>query len=131
MYQTTRPCRPAGRFSGNLVVSMRPFPPEHVAQAIAVTTRFPKMHGAPIHIGHPQALGIEDLARPDFGDAVTIRSGEVPLFWACGVTPQVALLNAACELAITHSPGCMFVTDWKDDSIPATPSPLSERAAKP
>jgi uncharacterized protein YcsI (UPF0317 family) len=114
MYRTSRDCRTAGRFAGKLVVSMRPFPPEHVAQAIAITSRFPTMHGAPIHVGDPRELGIEDLARPDFGQPVTIRPGEVPLYWACGVTPQLALQNARCELAVTHSPGCMFVTDWKD-----------------
>jgi uncharacterized protein YcsI (UPF0317 family) len=114
MYRTSRRCRPAGRFSGNLVVSMRPFPPEVVEQVVAITGQFPTMHGAPIHVGDPAALGIGDLARPDFGDAVTILPGEVPVFWACGVTPQLALAEARPELAITHSPGCMFVTDWKD-----------------
>ena len=114
MYRTALPCKPAGRFAGNLVVSMRPYPRELVEQVVAVTSRFPTMHGGPIHIGDPAALGIADLARPDFGEAVTIHPGEVPIFWACGVTPQVALLDAQLELAITHSPGCMFVTDWRD-----------------
>ena len=75
------------------------------------------MHGAPVHVGDPQGLGIADLSRPDFGDAVALRAGEVPVFWACGVTPQVALVEAGCELAITHSPGCMFVTDLTDDAF--------------
>ena len=114
MYRTSRVCRPAGRFSGNLVVSMRPFAPRQIEQVIAITGRFPTMHGAPVHVGDPAGLGIVDLAAPDFGDPATIAAGEVPVFWACGVTPQLALLNARCELAITHSPGCMFVTDWKD-----------------
>ncbi len=114
MYRTSRDCRPAGRFSGNLVVSMRPYLPEQVEQVMAVTARFPAMHGAPVHVGDPGALGIEDLARPDFGEAVTIQPGETPVFWACGVTPQLALLQARPEVAITHSPGCMFVTDWQD-----------------
>jgi uncharacterized protein YcsI (UPF0317 family) len=114
MYRTALPCKPAGRFSGELVVSMRPYPPELVEQVVAVTSGFPTMHGGPVHVGDPAVLGIRDLARPEFGDAVTIREGEVPVFWACGVTPQVALLNAKLELAITHSPGCMFVTDWLD-----------------
>ncbi len=114
MYRTSQACQPAGRFRGNLVVSMRPLRPEHVEQAIAVTRRFPTMHGAPVHVGDPGALGIADLARPEFGEAVTIYPGEVPVFWACGVTPQLALLETQPELAITHSPGCMFVTDWKD-----------------
>jgi uncharacterized protein YcsI (UPF0317 family) len=121
MYRTSRACQPAGRFRGNLVVSMRPFAPEAVERVVAVTERFPTMHGGPIHVGDPQALGIADLARPDFGDAVTIRAGEVPMFWACGVTPQVAIVEARSELAITHSPGCMFVTDWRDRDFEARP----------
>jgi len=114
MYRTALPCRPAGRFAGELVVSMRPYPPALVDEVVAVTSRFPTMHGGPVHVGDPAALGIHDLARPDFGEAVTIHQGEVPVFWACGVTPQVALLGARLELAITHSPGCMFVTDSRD-----------------
>ena len=114
MYRTALPCQPAGRFTGELVVSMRPYAPELVERVVEVTSRFPTMHGGPVHVGDPAALGIRDLARPEFGDAVTLRDGEVPVFWACGVTPQVALLNAKLELAITHSPGCMFVTDWLD-----------------
>jgi uncharacterized protein YcsI (UPF0317 family) len=114
MYRTGRACQPAGMFSGPLVVSMRPYPPAQVEQVIAVTRRYPRMHGAPVHVGEPAALGIADLARPDFGDAVTIRPGEVPVFWACGVTPQLALTAAGLDLAITHSPGCMFVTDLDD-----------------
>ncbi|MEX0677158.1 MAG: putative hydro-lyase [Pirellulales bacterium] len=114
MYRTTLACQAAGRFGGNLVVSMRPYRPEAVEQVIEITSRYPTMHGAPVHVGDPGAIGIGNLAQPDFGDAVTIYSGEVPVFWACGVTPQVALAEARCELAITHSPGCMFVTDWRD-----------------
>jgi uncharacterized protein YcsI (UPF0317 family) len=114
MYRTSRACQRAGRFAGNLVVSMRPFPPEQVEQVIAITSRYPTMHGAPLHVGDPAALGIADLDRPEFGESVTLRPGEVPLFWACGVTPQLAIRDAGCPLAITHSPGCMFVTDWKD-----------------
>jgi uncharacterized protein YcsI (UPF0317 family) len=114
MYRTNCANRPAGRFAGNLVVSMRPFPPQAVERAIEISGRYPTMHGAPAHVGDPGAIGIHDLARPDFGDAVTIQPGEVPVFWACGVTPQVALAEAGLDLAITHSPGCMFVTDWLD-----------------
>jgi uncharacterized protein YcsI (UPF0317 family) len=114
MYRTNVECRPAGRFRGKLVVSMRPYPAEAVERVSEITARFPTMHGAPLHVGDPQALGIADLSRPDFGDAVTIGEGEIPMFWACGVTPQVALCQAGCELAITHSPGAMFVTDWRD-----------------
>jgi uncharacterized protein YcsI (UPF0317 family) len=114
MYRTSRRCQRAGRFAGNLVVSMRPFAPEAIERVIAITSRYPTMHGAPLHAGDPAVLGIGDLARPDFGQAVTIHPGEVPVFWACGVTPQLAIREAGCELAITHSPGCMFVTDGKD-----------------
>ncbi len=111
MYRTQVPCRSSGRFAGPLVVSMRPFLPEQVDTAVEVSGHFQTMHGAPIHVGDPAVLGIEKLDQPDFGEAVTVRDGEVPVFWACGVTPQLALLAAKCELAITHSPGCMFVTD--------------------
>ena len=114
MYRTNIDCRPAGKFAGPLVVSMRPFPPRDVDRARAASAAYPAMHGAPIHAGDPQAIGIADLARPDFGDAVTIRDGEIPVFWACGVTPQLALAAACPELAICHSPGCMFVTDLSD-----------------
>jgi len=111
MYITNIPCRPAGVFSGNLVVSMRPYPEAEVPKAIAITARFPSVHGAPIHSGDPAAIGIRDLAAVDFGDSVELKPGEVPVFWACGVTPLVALRNAQLPLAITHSPGHMFVTD--------------------
>jgi uncharacterized protein YcsI (UPF0317 family) len=114
MYRTNVECQPAGRFRGKLVVSMRPYPPAAVERVAEITGRYPTMHGAPIHVGDPRALGIEDLSRPHFGEAVTIGPGEVPMFWACGVTPQVALCNSGCELAITHSPGSMFVTDRRD-----------------
>ncbi len=93
---------------------MRPCPRQQVDEVIRITGRYPTMHGAPVHVGNPAELGIDDLSRPDFGEPVTIHPGEVPLFWACGVTPQVAICTEACEFAITHSPGCMFVTDWKD-----------------
>ncbi|MFO0896204.1 MAG: putative hydro-lyase [Pirellulales bacterium] len=121
MYRTNRVCAAAGKFSGNLVVSMRPFRPEHVELAHKITARFPRMHGAPVHVGDHAELGIEDLGRPDFGDAVTVHPGETPVFWACGVTPQLALAAARCELAITHSPGCMFVTDLRDSEFEETP----------
>jgi len=117
MFRTNRPCRAAGRFSGPLVVSMRPMTPALAIQAVQVTARYPGVHGAPIHIGAPAELGIKDLARPDFGDAVLLRPGEVPVFWACGVTPQCALMEARLPLALTHAPGCMFVTDVKDESL--------------
>ncbi len=117
MYRTNRPCTVAEPFSGWLVVSMRPFEPEAVEQVIAVTERYPRMHGAPVHVGDPAALGIADVMRPDFGDAVPIREGEVPVFWACGVTPQLALEQARLDWAVTHSPGCMFITDRSDEEF--------------
>jgi uncharacterized protein YcsI (UPF0317 family) len=111
MYRTAIDTVPAGRFSGKMVVSMRPFLPADVIRAIQICSRFPAVHGAPVHIAQPDAIGISDLARPDYGDAPTISDGELPVFWACGVTPQVALEAARPPLAITHSPGCMLVTD--------------------
>jgi uncharacterized protein YcsI (UPF0317 family) len=117
MYRTAIACQPAGRFAGPMVVSMRPYRAEQIEQVIEITSRYPTMHGAPLHVGDPAALGITDLVRPDFGDAVTIHEDEIPVFWACGVTPQLALLAAAPEIAITHSPGHMFVTDWKEEAF--------------
>ncbi|HUY91106.1 MAG TPA: putative hydro-lyase [Pirellulales bacterium] len=117
MYRTSIACRAAGRFAGPLVVSMRPYRPEQIDRVREISGRYPTMHGAPIHVGDPQALGIEDLSRPEFGEAVTIEPGEIPAFWACGVTPQLALAAARPELAITHSPGCMFVTDLRDEAF--------------
>ena len=114
MYRTDRPSQAAGPFGGNLVVSMRPMPPADAERAAAVTARFPDMHGAPLHQGDPAALGIADLARPEFGDAVDLHPGDVPVFWACGVTSQTALEAARLPLAITHAPGCMLVTDLRE-----------------
>jgi uncharacterized protein YcsI (UPF0317 family) len=96
---------------------MRPYRPEQVEAVVEVTKGYPAMHGGPVHMGDPAALGITNINKPDFGDAVTIADGEVPVFWACGVTPQLALLAAKPEIAITHSPGCMFVTDLRDDAF--------------
>ena len=111
MYRTNVACASAGVFAGPLVVTMRPLTPAQAIEAVVITSRYPQAHGAPVHFGDPSTIGIADLTRPDFGEAVTMHPGEVPVFWACGVTPQVALMNAKLELAITHSPGCMFVTD--------------------
>lgn len=111
MYRTNQACHPAGPFWGNLVVSMRPMKPKDAIRAIQICTRFPSVHGAPVHFGDPSQIGIEDLSNPDFGDSVTIAEGEIPVFWACGVTPQVALENARLPLAFTHAPGHMLVTD--------------------
>lgn len=117
MYRTNIPCASAGVFRGPLVVSMRPMTPAQAVQAVQVTSRYPNVHGAPVHWGDPAAIGITDVARPDFGDPVEIRAGEIPVFWACGVTPQCALMEARLPIAITHSPGCMFVTDLRDDAL--------------
>lgn len=112
MYKTSILCKSAGRFIDTaMVVSMRPFSPENAMKAIAVTREFPGVHGAPVHMGDPGAIGINDLDKPDWGDPVTIEKGEIPLFWGCGVTPQVAAMTAKIPIMITHSPGHMFVGD--------------------
>lgn len=117
MYITNIPTVPAGVFSGPMVVSMRPIPHDQVVRAVQVTSRFPGVHGAPVHIGDPAAIGIGDLAHPDYGDAVDIYEGEVPVFWACGVTPQAAAVQSRPSLMLTHSPGHMFVTDVRDEHL--------------
>ena len=122
MYVTDRQCEPGGDFAGPLVVSMRPMPVALVEQARRITEAYPQAHGGPIHAGNPAGLGIADLGTPDFGDPVDIHAGEVPMFWACGVTPQLAITNAAPEIAITHEPGHMFITDLPADSRPGEPS---------
>jgi uncharacterized protein YcsI (UPF0317 family) len=114
MYRTDVQCRPAGRFHGEMVVSMRPIPADRVAEAAMISGRFPSVHGAPVHVGDPAGIGIEDLAAPDFGDPVEVRPGEVPVFWACGVTPQAAVMASHIPFAITHAPGYMFVSDAAD-----------------
>ena len=111
MYRTTIACNPVGPFSGNTVVSMRPFLAADAIRAIEISSRFPAVHGAPIHIGDPSLIGIQDMSQPDFGDAVTIKPNELPVFWACGVTPQIVLEQAQPPFCITHSPGSMLVTD--------------------
>lgn len=117
MYRTNRPCKEAGPFGGPLVVSMRPMTPGQATEAAEITRCYPRAHGAPVQIGDATALGIQDLEQPDFGDPVEVRPGEVPVFWACGVTPQAALAAAKPEIALTHSPGCMFVTDLRDSEL--------------
>lgn len=116
MYRTTLPCESAGRFEGTMVVSMRPFELEEAERAAEITKNYPMAHGAPIHIGDYTILGIEDLHNPEFGEPVTMSSGQVPVFWACGVTPQIAIANAKPPLAITHAPGHMFVADITSES---------------
>jgi uncharacterized protein YcsI (UPF0317 family) len=117
MYITNRPCKPAGVFHGPMVVSMRPIPPSQVVRTVQITSRFPDVHGAPVHMGDPAALGIQAISRPDFGDAVTIGPDEVPVFWACGVTPQAVMMQAKPELAITHAPGYMFISDRRESEL--------------
>jgi len=117
MYRTSRMCRSAGRMSGPLVVSMRPVAPEQVADAVRITSRYPSVHGAPVHVGDPAALGIADLAAPDFGDPVDIQPAEIPVFWACGVTPQAAVMQTRPPLAIGHAPGHMLITDLRDAEL--------------
>ena len=111
MYVTNRACNSAGVFKGPLVVSMRPMLPTQAIRAVEVTSRFTKSHGAPVYWGNPEEIGIKDLWKPDYGDSVSIHESEIPVFWACGVTPQQAILNAKPEIAITHAPGHMFLTD--------------------
>jgi uncharacterized protein YcsI (UPF0317 family) len=113
MYRTNVACAPAGRFSGEMVVSMRPIRSRDVAKVVEISGRFPQAHGTPVHVGNPHALGILDLSKPDYGDAVEIRDDEVPVFWACGVTPQWVAQRSGLALCITHAPGKMFVTDLK------------------
>lgn len=114
MYNTNIPCVSAGIFSGNMVVSMRPIPHRLVPVAVEITAQMPRVHGAPVQIGCPEAIGIQDIAKPDYGDMVTIRDGEVPVFWPCGVTPQNVVMNSRPDFAITHAPGHMFITDVKN-----------------
>ena len=116
MYRTDIDCSPAGRFASKMVVSMRPMIPSDAIRAIQICTRFPAVHGAPVHFGDPARIGVRDINQPDFGDAVTIREDEVPVFWACGVTPQVAVEQAR-PFCITHSPGCMLVTDQPNSHL--------------
>ena len=117
MYKTNIPCIDAGIFHGNMVASMRPIPQKDVVRAAQVTSRFPAVHGGPIHIGNPEAIGISSITQPDFGDAVTIREGEVPVFWACGVTPQSIAMETKPAIMITHAPGHMFITDIRDEKL--------------
>ena len=117
MFNTNIALEPAGKFHGNMVVSMRPIPDDLVVKAVNVTAAMPRVHGAPVHIGNPEAIGIKDIFSPDYGDSVTINEGETPVFWACGVTPQNAVIQSKPPIAITHSPGHMFITDVKNVSL--------------
>lgn len=117
MYRTSILCTPTHRLHGSVVVSMRPIRTTMLDRVIEITARYPLAHGAPIHIGDPLELGIRDLEQPDWGDAVAIADDEVPVFWACGVTPQAVIMEVQPEIAITHAPGHMFLTDWRDTAI--------------
>lgn len=117
MFNTNIPLKQAGKFSGNMVVSMRPIKSSQIATAVNVTKRLPGVHGAPIQIGNPAEIGIYDLANPDYGDAVTINENEIPVFWACGVTPQAAVMASKPKFAITHSPGHMLITNISNKEL--------------
>ncbi len=110
VYRSNIDCAPAGRFHSRLVVSMRPMPPGLVAAATVITSAHPEVHGGPVHVGSPAALGITDLDAPDWGDRVVMEPDDVPMFWACGVTPQQAAMDAGVDLMISHATGHMFVT---------------------
>lgn len=117
MFITNIDCNEAGIFKGKMVVSMRPIPKDKVVKSVLVSGSMPKVHGAPIHIGNPEEIGIKDINKPDFGDKVTINEGEVPVFWPCGVTPQSVIMNVKPEIVITHSPGHMLITDIKNVNL--------------
>jgi uncharacterized protein YcsI (UPF0317 family) len=117
MYRTNIPTVPAGVLHGPLVVSMRPLKPADAIRAVQITSRYPSVHGAPVHIGLPEAIGIFDLGRPDYGDAVPVGADELPVFWACGVTPQSVIAQVKPEFCITHAPGCMLITDLRNSNL--------------
>jgi uncharacterized protein YcsI (UPF0317 family) len=117
MYRTNIACGSAGPFAGPLVVTMRPFKPKDAIRAVQITTRFPAVHGAPVHLGHPHLIGISDLAKPDYGDPVPVEPDELPVFWACGVTPQAVIAAAKLPFAITHAPGLMLITDLQNKAL--------------
>jgi uncharacterized protein YcsI (UPF0317 family) len=117
MYLTNIACDPAGRMHGNMVVSMRPLPPDQIVRAVTATAAMPRVHGTPVHIGDPSLIGIADVNRPDFGQAVTIRPGETPVFWACGVTPQSIVMESKPPFAISHAPGHMLITDVRNSLL--------------
>jgi uncharacterized protein YcsI (UPF0317 family) len=117
MFRTNIACSAAGPFAGPMVVTMRPFKPADAIRAVQITSRFPSVHGAPVHIGLPGSIGIADLAKPDYGDPVPVEADEIPVFWACGVTPQSVIAAAKVPFAITHAPGLMLVTDLRNKAL--------------
>jgi len=118
MYETDRPLQPSGPFSGNLVVSMRPIPLCDIDRVVELTRPLDFAHGEPVHVGSPEDLGISDLSLPNYGDAVEVRDGEAPVFWACGVTAQSVAKTGRIPLMVTHAPGHMFITDLKTADLP-------------
>lgn len=116
MFRSNIDTVPAGPFRGKMVVSMRSIPADRVDEAANISRGFPLAHGAPVHVGDPAEIGIADVSRPDWGDAAPVKDGEVPMFWACGVTPQVAIEAAGVPLCITHKPGHMLLTDVPEDA---------------
>ncbi len=119
MFRTAIATVPAGPFRGPLVVTMRPYRAADAIRAVQITSRFPSVHGAPVHLGDPALIGIHDLSKPDYGDPVDVRDGELPVFWACGVTPQAAIEQARCAFCITHAPGAMLITDLLNQQLAA------------
>jgi len=117
MFVSSIPCKSAGVFHGPLVVTMRPIPSDKVTQAVQITSRYASVHGAPIHIGDPSTIGVKDLRKPDFGDPVTLKKKEVPVIWACGVTPQAVVMKTKPDLCITHAPGHMFISDLLNEEL--------------
>ena len=117
MYLTGVDCVPAGKMSGKMVMSMRPYLPKDAIKAVQLSGAIPQVHGAPMHLGDPSLIGIRDINKPEFGDAVVIKNGEIPVFWACGVTPQSVVMNSKPAFAITHAPGYMLVTDTKNANL--------------
>jgi uncharacterized protein YcsI (UPF0317 family) len=119
MWRTNIACRPAGMFHGPMVVSMRPIKPSHLSKAVTASARFPGAHGAPVHIGAPEAIGVADINEPHYGDPQHFDAGDISVFWACGVTPQAVALASKPPFMITHSPGFMFVTDLRNSQLAA------------
>jgi uncharacterized protein YcsI (UPF0317 family) len=119
MYRTSIPCAPSGPFRGPMVVSMRPLKPADAIRAVQITSRFPSVHGAPVHLGFPEGIGIKDIAKPDYGDVVEVKADELPVFWACGVTPQAVIAAVKPEFCVTHAPGSMLISDLKNSRLAA------------
>jgi len=117
MFNTDIPLKASGPFFGKMVVSMRPIYHDLVPRACLITGRYPDVHGEPVHIGYPEMIGIQNIKQADYGDSVEIKLDEIPVFWACGVTPQNVLVEAKLPFAITHAPGFMFVGDMLNEEF--------------